>query len=111
MWEKGEDKPDLVLEYKGKNAFLDWKGKHKPAWLVNKRAALSYEKWRRKYNVSVFVAFAVIDDNGELTDFRIASLVHHKYTDSEKKEWDKNLTVRFLEDLPQFTKPSLLKFL
>lgn len=111
VWEKGEDKPDLVIEYKGKNAFLDWKGKRKPVWLVNKRAASSYEKWRKKYDVSVFVAFALLDDSGDLVDFRLASLGHHLYKDSDKKEWDKNLTVRFPNDLPGFTKPNLLKFL
>jgi hypothetical protein len=111
VWEKGEDKPDLVIEYKGRNAFLDWKGKHKPVWLVNKRAAAAYERWRKKFNVSVFVAFAVLDDQGLLLDFRIASLGDHKYTESEKKQWDKNLTVRFDTELPGFTKPNLLKLL
>ncbi len=62
VWEKGQDKPDLIIEYKGKKALLDWKGKHKNVWLVNKRAVDSYFVWREKLKIPVFVCFAVLDE-------------------------------------------------
>ncbi len=111
VWEKGEDKPDLFIEYKNKKALLDWKGKHKPVWLVNKRAVDSYNLWHKKLNVPIFICFAVFDDLNNLADFRFAVTNVHKYEISENKEWDKNITVKFEKDLPQFSKVNILKFL
>jgi hypothetical protein len=111
VWESGKDKPDLVIEYKNKRALLDWKGKHKPVWLINKRAVNSYKAWHEKLNLPVLVCFAVFDENKELVQFRFAFLGKHNYSLSEGKEWDKNSTVEFQKDLPEFTKGNMIKYL
>lgn len=111
VWEKGEDKPDLLIEYKNKFAFLDWKGKHKPLWIVNKRAVSAYEKWRAKFNIPVFICFAVFDEHNSIVDFHFACLGSHGYIVSRKKEWDKNDTIEFKTELPVFSKSNILKYL
>ncbi len=109
VWEGGGDKPDLVIEYKGKKALLDWKGKHKPVWIVNKRAVGSYEAWKEKLKIPTIICFAVFDKNNILTDFRFAKIGLHLYSPSKQKEWDKNETVEFNTPLPEFTKPNILQ--
>ncbi|MCB0732542.1 MAG: hypothetical protein KDC88_16080, partial [Ignavibacteriae bacterium] len=42
VWEKGEDKPDIIAELNGKKFLIDWKGKTKEVFWVNKRAIDSY---------------------------------------------------------------------
>lgn len=111
VWEKGKDKPDLMIEYKGKKALLDWKGKHKSVWLVNERAYNSYNEWRKKLKIPVFICFAVFDDEGNLLEFRFCSVGKHSYLVSKEKEWDKNATVELELDIPKFTKPNVLAFL
>ncbi len=111
VWEKGEDKPDLILSYNGRRALLDWKGKHKPVWLINKRAFLSYKKWMLKINSPAFVCFFVFDDKNKITDVRFASIGKHSFLESKEKEWDKNATVEFEMDLPAFTKQNLISYL
>lgn len=111
VWESGSDMPDLVIEYKGKRALLDWKGKHKSVWIVNKRAVGSYEKWKDKLHLPAIICFAVFDKNDLLIDFRFAKLGLHQYILSKQKEWDKNETVEFNSLLPEFTKPNILKYL
>ena len=111
VWEKGEDKPDLLIEYKNHRALLDWKGKHKPLWIVNKRAVSSYEKWKLKMQLPVFICFAVFDVHNMVLDFHFACLGNHGYIVSVKKEWDKNDTIEFKTDLPVFSKSNILKYL
>ena len=45
VWEKGKDKPDLAAEFKNKQFLIDWKGKSKDGFWVNKRAVESYLNW------------------------------------------------------------------
>jgi hypothetical protein len=111
LWEKGEDKPDLIINHRGQKAFLDWKGKHKDAWIVNERAIKSYERWQKKYNVPVIIAFLVFDTENKLSNRKFAALPLHNYIEVEKKQWDKNKTVEFKEELPVFMKENLVKFL
>ena len=111
LWEKGEDKPDVIINYKGKQALLDWKGKHSKTFLVNTRAIKSYERWQIKFNIPVIIAFIVFDENNNLIDRRFAFLPVHEFVESEKTQWDKNKTVEFKEDLPKFTKENLIKYL
>ena len=111
VWEKGEDKPDIILSYNGRRALLDWKGKHKPVWLINKRAFLSYRTWMKKLNMPVFVCFFVFDDSEKLLDIRFACLGRHSFIESKGKEWDKNDTVEFEMDLPKFTKENITDFI
>jgi len=111
LWEKGEDKPDVIINYKGKQALLDWKGKHSKTFLVNTRAIKSYERWQIKFNIPVIIAFVIFDENNYLIDRRFAFLPVHEFVESEKTQWDKNKTVEFKEDLPKFTKENLIKYL
>ncbi len=111
LWEKGEDKPDIIIDYKGKQLLLDWKGKQSKAFLVNLRSIKSYEQWQKKLNIPVVIAFLVFDNQGILTDRRFAFLPIHRYAESKSKQWDKNKTVEFGEELLKFTKENLLKFI
>ncbi len=111
VWEKGEDKPDGIIEYKTKSAFIDWKAKHKNEWLVNKRAVEAYEKWSKKFELPVIIAFFVFDSNNKLLEKRFAFLYKHNYFVSKGKQWDKNQTVEFENDLPEFNKAEILNYL
>lgn len=111
VWEKGKDKPDILIEYKNKKALLDWKGKHKSVWLVNKRAFDSYRLWKEKLGLPVFICFSVFGSDNLLKEIRFTVIDTHSYILSSTKEWDKNTTVEFEMDIPQFTKPNLLKYL
>ncbi len=128
LWEKGEDKPDVIIKYKNNFALLDWKGKHSKAFIVNERAAKAYLNWQKKLNVPVIIGFLLFDDEGNLIDRRFAFLAcparlvsdkseragrleAHKFVPSEHEQWDKNKTVEFGEELPRFTKENLIKYL
>ncbi len=111
MWEKGKNKPDVVINYKGKRALLDWRGKHIKSFLVNIRAIESYERWRNKFHIPVVIAFFIFDEKNSLLERRFAFLPAHKYIESASKQWDKNKTVEFNEGLPKFTKENLIKHL
>lgn len=112
LWEGGEDKPDLEISWNGKTALLDWKGKHSPRFKVNERAVKSYEQWRKKLNKPVVICFFIIDKKKEgnisIINRRFAELGLHKYEIIKKKEWDKNSTVEFKEELPVFNKKNLI---
>lgn len=110
LWERGEDKPDIIINYKGKSALLELKGKRKPNWIVNKRAINSYLAWQKKLNYPLIIAFFVFDSQNNLIDRRFAYLPYHNYKESEQRQWDKNKTVEFNEDLPKFTKDLLRKY-
>ena len=111
VWEKGKDKPDLIISYKGKEALLDWKGKHTSKWIMNERAYQSYLAWKNKMNMPVFVAFFLLDEKENITNYRVAVIGAHTPKQSKEKEWDKNKTVEFDNSLPAFTKSELLKHL
>jgi hypothetical protein len=111
LWEKGEDKPDIILKYKGNTVLLDWKGKHTSSFIANTRAVKAYIRWQDKMNVPVIISFFVFDEQNNLVDRRFAILSEHKFRDSENKQWDKNKTVQFDEELPKFTKENLMKYL
>ena len=109
VWEKGKDKPDIILDYRNKTAFLDWKAKHSSSWKLNERAVISYEKWSRKFNIPVIIAFLVFNDNNDLIDRRLAVIGVHKYNLNAKVEWDRSKVAQFEEDLPKFTKLNLIE--
>ncbi|MEN8192338.1 MAG: hypothetical protein ABFS12_05945 [Bacteroidota bacterium] len=111
VWEKGEDKPDTIITYNGKSALLDWKGKHGSTWLVNERAVKSYKKWSNEFLLPLIVAFFVIDNEGKIIKRKFAVLNKHTHNLSANKQWDKNRTVEFEKDLPDFTKANLLKYI
>lgn len=109
VWEGGKDKPDLIISYKGKEALLDWKGKHSPRWIMNERAYQSYLAWKNKMNMPVFIAFFLLDDKENLIETRIAVVGVNTTKQSQSNEWDKNKTVEFEDPLPIFTKAEILK--
>ena len=111
VWERGRDKPDVIISYSGKSALIDWKGKRKAVWLVNKRAVDSYQMWSTKFHLPSIICFFVFDAGGALKERRFAFLGEHNYIESEKKQWDKNITVEFTCDLPEFTIENLKKYL
>jgi len=110
VWEKGDDKPDAVITYKGKEALLDWKGKHAEQWMMNKRAALAYQRWGEKFSVPVFVCYVVFTKENFVKEIRFVNLRRHSFQTEEKKAWDKNEVVVLTETPPLFTKANLLKF-
>lgn len=111
LWEKGEDKPDIILTSKGISAFLDWKGKRTKAFLVNERAIKSYERWQYNLHMPVIVAFLIFNEQNKLVDRRFAFLGKHKYVSSENRQWDNNKTVKFVDELPIFNKSNILSYL
>ncbi len=108
LWEKGEDKPDIILSYKDKSALVDWKAKHHSKWLVNKRAVLSYQQWSKKLGIPALIIFFLFDKENNLLEKRFAVLGLHNYTETKNKQWDKNQTVEFIEDIPKLTKGNLI---
>jgi hypothetical protein len=111
VWEKGKDKPDLIIFYKGKEALLDWKGKHTSKWIMNERAYKAYLEWRKKMEMPVFIAFFLFDKNDDLMETRLAVIGIHTLKSSSKKEWDKNKTIEFVDSLPEFSKAEVLNYL
>ena len=111
VWEGGKDKPDLIISYKGKEALLDWKGKHSPRWIMNERSYQSYLAWKNKMNMPVFIAFFLLDEKDNLLETRVAAIGVNTTKQSQSIEWDKNKTVEFDESLPIFTKAEILKYL
>lgn len=109
VWEKGKDKPDLIVSYKGKDGLLDWKGKHTSKWIMNERAYQSYLDWKNKMNMPVFIAFFLFDEKESLMKNRLAVVGVHKPKISSTKEWDKNKTVEFDNSLPAFIKSEILR--
>lgn len=111
VWEGGKDKPDLIISYKGKNALLDWKGKHSTKWIMNERAYNSYLTWKTKMKMPVFISFFLLDEKNNILENRFAIVGVHSTKPSNSKEWDKNKTVEFEDSLPLFTKAEVLKYL
>ena len=111
VWEKGKDKPDLAAEYNNKQFLIDWKGKTKDEYWVNKRAVESYITWSKELDLPVLICFFIFDQQNQLYDRRFASLSTHQYRTIENKAWDKNYVVKFENNLPKFTKDNLIKFL
>ena len=111
VWEKGEDKPDAIISYKDKSALLDWKGKRSARWLVNERAIKSYKKWSEEFGLPIVIAFFVINNEQKITKRNFAILNKHIHKVSISKQWDKNTTIEFQKDIPEFTKANLLKLL
>ncbi len=111
VWEKGKDKPDIVAEHAEIKFLVDWKGKTKEDFWVNKRAVESYENWSKKLNFPIIICFFIFNKNKTLTDRRFALLGKHNYQNVETKAWDKNEVVKFEDNLPKFTKANLVKYL
>jgi hypothetical protein len=109
VWEKGKDKPDVIVEFNEQKFLVDWKGKSKEAFWVNKRAIDSYINWSKKLNMQMLICFFLFDQNHNLKDRRFVLLSKHKFEVVDNKAWDKNEVVKFDDDLPKFTKANLIE--
>ena len=111
VWEKGADKPDAIISYKDKSALLDWKGKRGAKWLVNERAIKAYEQWSKEFELPIIIAFFVVDSENKIAKRNFAVLNKHPHAISQGKQWDKNTTIEFQRDIPEFTKANLINIL
>ena len=111
VWEKGEDRPDIIAEYHNIRFLIDWKGKSKKDFWVNKRAADSYKNWSKKLNLEVVICFFVFNKKNQLLERNFAVLSKHDIKILDKEAWDKNKIISFGRDLPIFTKANLIGFL
>ncbi len=109
VWEKGEDKPDIIAQYKNVNFLIDWKSKAKEAYWINKRAIDSYINWSKKLNLEVIICFFIFDNQKILMERKFAMVSKHKYQMIENKAWDKNKVVKFETPLPKLTRLNLIK--
>ncbi len=111
FWEGKKERPDIVVEYKDKKAFINWNGKRRPVWLIDKHAVSSYEKWKDKLHYPLLVCFAIFDRNDYFQDIRFAVAGVHNYLPCKRKMRDANEVVEFESDLPEFTKADVLNYL
>ncbi len=112
VWEKGEDKPDLILIYESKNvALLDWKGKRTSRLIINRRAYDAYKIWMEKFNLPVIIAFCFFDKEEKIERIEFVNISDAKITQKSEKVWDKNIVVEFQSKTISFTKENILKSL
>ncbi|MBK8944478.1 MAG: hypothetical protein IPM32_04315 [Ignavibacteriae bacterium] len=111
VWEKGEDKPDVIAQLNDKKFLIEWKSKSSNLFLVNKRAIESYTSWSVKLNLDVIICFFVFDEKKFLKDKRFAKIFFHYFEIIENKAWDKNIVANFTDELPILNKLNLLKIL
>ncbi|PID57965.1 MAG: hypothetical protein CR986_08605 [Ignavibacteriae bacterium] len=107
VWEKGDDKPDIAAEFENIKFLIDWKGKSKNDYWVNKRAVESYKRWSKKLNVPIIVCFFIFNKDKSLQGRKFAMLSKHNYKEMNNKAWDKNNVVKFEKNLPKFAKLEL----
>lgn len=92
VWEAGEDKPDSFILYENKTVgLIDWKGKEKRVFWLNKRAYDSYIQWGKKLNLHVYVIFVVV----ETKEIKVAELPAKEFEVSNV--WDKNEVIKLKE--------------
>lgn len=93
IWEKGKDKPDHYIIYEGqKIALIDWKGKNKKHFKMNKRAYDSYLEWSKELGLPIYSVIVIMP--GDI--IKIAELPQPDV--SLMVEWDKNITANFKEE-------------
>ncbi|MDZ7764530.1 MAG: hypothetical protein U5K00_08900 [Melioribacteraceae bacterium] len=68
---------------------------------------------QKNFRLKVIVAFFVFEKKGDqnLLDRRFAVVGKHKIIETKETQWDKNITVEFENQLPEFTKANLIKLL
>jgi hypothetical protein len=112
VWEKGEDKPDLILIYENRNiALLDWKAKRTSQFIINKRAYDAYKIWMDKFNLPVLIVFCFFDKEDKIEKFEFLNLTDAKIYRKSEKVWDKNIVVEFESKTISFIKENILKSL
>ncbi|MCX8010102.1 MAG: hypothetical protein N3A61_03025 [Ignavibacteria bacterium] len=110
VWEKGKDKPDLILFYDNKNiALLDWKAKRTSTYILNKRAYQAYNEWHQKFKLPVVVAFILFNNKLEFQEAKFVIIPDVVVIEQKEKVWDKNIVVKINSKLFNFTRENLLK--
>lgn len=93
VWEKGEDKPDCFLIYDEKIiGLIDWKGKTKKTYWMNKRAYDSYLKWGQQYNLPIFLIIVIVPTQ----DIKVVQIPSNNI--EIDRAWNGNLVVKFNEN-------------
>ncbi len=108
VWEKGNDKPDIIAQINNIKFLVDWKGKKKKSYWVNKRAINSYKNWGDKLGCKVLVCFFVFNDDNSIKERKFAIVGENSYTELSQKAWDKNDVIAFEETLPIFKRNVLI---
>ena len=108
VWEKGKDKPDIIAEFNNIKFLIDWKGKKKKSYWVNKRAINSYKNWGEKLNCKVLVCFFVFNEDNSIKERKFAVIGKNTFEELPNKAWDKNDVVAFDKNLPDFTRNNLI---
>ncbi len=108
VWEKGNDKPDIIAQINNIKFLVDWKGKKKKSYWVNKRAINSYKNWGDKLGCKVLVCFFIFNDDNSIKERKFAIVGENSYTELSQKAWDKNDVIAFEETLPIFKRNVLI---
>ncbi len=108
VWEKGNDKPDIIAEINNIKFLVDWKGKKKKSYWVNKRAITSYKNWGDKLGCKVLVCFFIFNDDNSIKERKFAIVGENSYAELSQKAWDKNDVIAFEETLPIFKRNILI---
>ncbi len=111
LWEDKTYQPDLILEYKGKKAIINWLGKRHASWRIIKNEISCYEKLQEVLGCPLLICFAVFDRNNYFQYFRFAVAGVHKYVPINMRASDPVEIIEFEKELPEFTKPNILKYL
>ncbi len=111
MLERNKEKPNLLVEYRGKKVVVDFISKHDPVWIVDKLTVKNYNAWIEKLNLPLLVVFFAFDERDSLVDKRVAKLGTHVYVDSNNGESNGKQCVEFTDELPGFDKVNMLKLL
>jgi len=90
VWEVGKDKPDRKIVKAGREiALLDWKGKSRDHWMINRRAYNAYLEWGIKLKLPVYVAIWSFQSKmGKFVRLRLGM-------GSTATEWDRNAVIIF----------------
>ncbi len=108
VWEKGNDKPDIIAKINNIKFLVDWKGKKKKSYWVNKRAINSYKNWGDKLGCKVLICFFIFNDDNSIKERKFAIVGENSYTELSQKAWDKNDVIAFEETLPIFKRNVLI---
>lgn len=111
IFEHDKDKPNLLIEYRGKKAAIDFISKHDPVWIVDKQTVKTYNTWIEKLNLPLIVVFFAFDERDSLVDTRAAKLGTHVYVDFNSEKSNGKQNVEFTDELPIFDKVNMLKLL
>jgi hypothetical protein len=107
-FEKGANKPDLIISYNEKPALLIWNGEQTKSLTANKQAIEFFERLQKDIKIPILICFITLDKNEFIAERRFAVINNHASAEN-KKPPDIYKTVIFKSELPIFNKENLLK--